>query len=130
MKNTCENVLKITYLKPEIDCKTRWTSLLSMLKNYSYLAPALNYIGITNLKIKRLLLNEDENKEIEIIIKFLQDIESASTYLGTNLSPKISEELLIFHSLKLLLTDYRNNGETIRIKNIAMKMSEKMDEVI
>jgi hypothetical protein len=60
------NLKKIKYLKPILDCDTRWNSTFYMLKRLKELEPALNLLSTDNVSIGELYPNSVDMAAIKV----------------------------------------------------------------
>lgn len=65
LKNLC-SFAKITYLRPELDCKTRWNSTYNMIKKLEKMWCGLQLLAVENSEIQSLLPTDDEWKIIKV----------------------------------------------------------------
>ena len=68
LKNLCLYA-KITYLRPELDCKTRWNSTYNMLRKLEKMWRGLQLLVVENREIQNLMPTENEWKIIKVSIK-------------------------------------------------------------
>ena len=95
------NILRqFTPLKPIIDCKTRWNSMLLMIKRFMEIKNSIKHVFI-NENIVMPLNDYDEN-QISILIQCLERVNLAITKLSSNQSNLVSADLTISELLTSL----------------------------
>ena len=128
LKEACD-ILKLQFLKPELDVKTRWNSTLYMLRKYVKMAEALEFMAIKESKIKELILQPEQKTELHNLIQLLEHLEYSTTILCSASSPKITDVNLIYKALEALIREYCSNGPSERIKKVANHMNDQMKKV-
>jgi hypothetical protein len=68
LKNLCLYA-KITYLRPELDCKTRWNSTFNMLRKLEKMWRGLQLLAVENKEIQNLMPTNNEWKIIKVSIE-------------------------------------------------------------
>jgi hypothetical protein len=68
LKNLC-SYTKITFLRPELDCKMRWNSTFNMLRKLEKMWRGLQLLAVENKEIQDLMPTDNEWKIIKVSIE-------------------------------------------------------------
>lgn len=80
---------KLAYVKPVLDCKTRWNSSLKMLEFFQKLKPAIHLLYDNNQQVKEFKLKDIEWKAIDLMVTYLQIFKEASDLLSAEKYPTL-----------------------------------------
>lgn len=80
---------KLTYVKPVLDCKTRWNSSLKMLEFVQKLSPAIKLLCDNNTKMKEFKLQDVEWKAVDLLVQYLQIFKEATDLLSAEKYPTL-----------------------------------------
>ncbi|CAG8752843.1 967_t:CDS:2, partial [Cetraspora pellucida] len=108
LKRFC-NIKSITYLKPEIDVKTRWNSTYYMLMKWKKLEPALNLLIADDQMVKEKYLDMEDLHSINDTIILLEPIEHATRFLSASSYPTHGDVRIVVLSIREHLSRYKNN---------------------
>ena len=116
LKDFCNHrTVQIQFIKPTLDCKTRWNSSCYMLENFIKLKPALKMLIESCDDLKRWKLTDLEWEAIEKIIDYLKLFKQVSTKLSGEKYATLSNAVI---ALNLLID---------RVEIIIKNLDEKCD---
>ena len=110
--NNMNSLRKYTDIKPELDCRTRWSSLFDMLEQFDAILPAIKKAAIDNPNFDAVMsdFSADDEKIVKKILKFLRPIRVCTD--------KISKSGLNLLDAENILDECYRNIEDPLIKNI------------
>ncbi|GBC43795.1 zinc finger BED domain-containing protein RICESLEEPER 2-like [Rhizophagus irregularis DAOM 181602=DAOM 197198] len=126
LKNLC-SYAKITYLRPELDCKTRWNSTFNMLRKLEKMWRGLQLLAVENKEIQNLMPTNNEWKIIKDTLTVLEPLEKATVYLSAARYPTIADVRFVF----LGILDYLNDligSEEFSQNELASSINQKIDD--
>lgn len=106
---------KLKYVKPFLDCRTRWNSSLKMLEVIQRLKPAIKLLCDNNKEMKSFKLLDIEWDALDLVISYLQIFKETSDLLSAQRYPTLSIAVLAIN----ILLDY--------IEKAVFALDEKID---
>ncbi len=124
-----ENLAKLDskqFLRPIMDCKTRWNSTYKMINRACILKDNIEMLLVKHSNLKSFFPNENEWELFKDLDQFLCQFNEATIDLSSQKYPTIAHSRVVLLALKKdLEADY---GEDYLLKDIAEAMSEKFNE--
>ncbi|EXX56626.1 hypothetical protein RirG_214370 [Rhizophagus irregularis DAOM 197198w] len=125
LKNLC-SYTKITYLRPEFDCKMRWNSTFNMLRKLEKMWRGMQLLAVENKEIQNLMPTNNKWKIIKDTLTVLEPLEKATVYLSAARYPTIADVQFVF----LGILDYLNDligSEEFSQNELASFINQKID---
>lgn len=92
-------LLKLPFVKPILDCPTRWNSSLQMLSIYFRLKPAIKFLCDSNKDLQDNRLLDIEWDAIELMISYLEIFKQVSDLLSAEKYPTLPSAVLAVNFL-------------------------------
>src|SRR6266511_3959327 len=121
-----ENLAKLDkkqFLRPIMDCKTRWNSTFKMINCTCVLKDNIEMLLVRNSNLKDTFPNDDKWKLFKDLDQFLCQFNEATIVLSSQKYPTIAHSRVIVLAIKKDLK--ANRGEEYLLKDVAESMLGK-----
>ena len=117
---------KKTFLRPIMDCKTRWNSTFKMINRACILKEHIEMLLVRYSNVRNYFPDEQEWELFKDLDEFLQQFDDATTELSSQTYPTIAHSRIILLSIKKDLEV--NRGEESLLNEMINAMKIKFNE--
>ena len=128
MLKELENLAKLdnqNFLRPVLDCKTRWNSTYNMLNRAVLLKEKIQMLAVKYSALNTYLPNIVEWELFSDLDQFLEAFNKATIDLSTQSYPTIGHSRIILLAIKIDL--YVDRGQDCLLKDMIDPMKEKFE---
>jgi hypothetical protein len=116
----------VKFLRPIMDCKTRWNSTYKMINRACVLKEHIQMLLVKHPNLRDFFPNEEEWELFRDLDQFLQQFDEATIDLSSQKYPTIAHSRIILIAIKKDLES--DKGDGYLLENVEAAMLEKFNE--